>query len=103
MQGHIEAEHAHRARAWLGHAVQHAERRRLARAIRAQEAKAKTPSDIEVERVHGEPVAKALGHGSQLSHGGGRKVETSLRGGHLKASLACDSRALLRQQGAKRA
>ena len=59
--GHGVAEQRHRAGVGVGQSQQHPDERGLARAVRAEVAEGAPPGDEELDAVHGDVVAEALG------------------------------------------
>src|SRR5262249_30791341 len=58
-------------------AVDHAQRGRLARAVRAEQPEADAGRHVEVEVAHGDARAEALGHAARADHGlAGRRHRT---------------------------
>ncbi len=64
--GHGMAEQAHAAGARLGEAEQHADHRRLAGAVRAEEAERRAARHLQVDAVERRALAEALGQAAGL-------------------------------------
>src|SRR5690606_20963770 len=66
--GWVEPEHAHLPRAWLGEPQQHEDGRRLARAVRAEQAEHLAPLHREVDAVNCRDISVPLGQAVRFNH-----------------------------------